>query len=624
MLDFMRKHASSIIIKVILGVVILAFVLYFGFTGRGSSAGEVVAKVDGLSIRGREFIRAHREMVERYRALFGNQVTEEMLEKLDIKRMVLDGLIERTLLLVEAKNLGLKVSNQELRDAIVEFPLFQENGQFNPGLYRGYLSRAGLTASEFEDALREQILIRKLTGILLSSIKISDAELDEYFRIKEERLIFDYLEINPEYIKINGDIKEEDIKSFFEEHREDFRIPPSVKLRFITYRIGDVEKDINISNEEIEDFYRDNPHLFREARRIRLREIYFPLRSGDPESVEKTGKAAREAYEELSRGGDFTTVARKFSINQKGISSGQALLFSEAELDPDIAKVAFSMKEGEFSKPIITKNGIHIIKVEKIYEGKLKPLIQVKRQIVETLKREKATGFLSEIAEKAVWDAAKAGGLDKYASSQGLRLFETGMINEINRDSLPESLIKKALISKEGEILKIVEKDRAIVAEVLRREDSRIPELSELKNRVKERLLREMAMKKARGIAEDILSQALKSGSFKEYPKEGWIRSGKTKPMRRSELNMAPFMSSQWASEIASLGEKNPILSQVIEKDGKLYIVKLSKRILPDKEGMKRDQLIEELKRIKGEDFLKMYVRSLRDKYRVKIYMKLK
>ncbi len=622
MLDFMRKHASSIIIKVILGIVILAFVLYFGFTGRGSSAGEVVAKVDGLSIRGREFIRAYREMVERYRALFGNQVTEEMLEKLDIKRMVLDGLIERTLLLVEAKNLGLKVSNQELRDAIAEFPLFQENGQFNPGLYRGYLSRAGLTASEFEDALREQILIRKLTGILLSSIKISDAELDEYFRIKEERLIFDYLEINPEYIKINGDIREEDIRSFFEEHREDFRIPPSVKLRFITYRIGDVEKDINISNEEIEGFYRDNPHLFREARRIRLREIYFPLRSGDPESVEKAGKGAREAYEELSKGGDFTTVARKFSINQKGISSGQVLLFSESELDPNIANVAFSMREGEFSKPIITKNGIHIIKVEKIYEGKLKPLIQVKRQIMEILKKEKATGFLSEIAEKAVWDAAKAGGLNKYASSKGLRLFETGMINEMNRDSLPEGLIKKALISKEGEILKIVEKDRAIVAEVVRREDSRIPELSELKNRVKERLLREMAMKKARGIAEDILSQALKSGSFKEYPREGWIRSGKTKPMRRSELNMAPFMSGQWASEIASLGEKNPILSKVIEKDGKLYIVKLSKRISPDEGGMKRDQLIEELKKIKGEDFLKMYVRSLRDRYRVKIYMK--
>ncbi len=622
MLDFMRKHASSIIIKVILGVVILAFVLYFGFTGRGSSAGEVVAKVDGLNIRGREFMRAYREMMERYRALLGNQVPEEMLEKLDIKRMVLDGLIERTLLLVEAKNLGLKVNNQELRDAIAEFPLFQENGRFNPALYRGYLSRAGLTASEFEDAMREQILIRKLTGILLSSIKISDAELDGYFRIKEERLIFDYLEINPEYIKTNGDIKEEDIKSFFEEHREDFRIPSSVKLRFITYHISDVEKDINISNEEIQEFYKENPHLFREPRRIRLRQIYFPLRSVDPESVEKVGNAAREAYEELSKGGDFTTVARKFSVNQKGISSGQALLFNETELDPDIANVAFSMREGGFSKPIITSNGIHIIKVEKIYEGKLKPFIQVKRQIVETLKKEKATGYLSEIAERAVWDAAKAGSLDKYASSKGLRLFETGMINEINRDSIPEGLVKKGLVSKEGEIIKVVEADRAIVAEVIRKEDSRIPELSEVKNRVKERLLREAAMKKARGIAEDILSQALKSGSFKEYPRKGWIRSGKTKPMKRSELIMAPFVSVQWASKIALLGEKNPIHPEVIEKDGKLYLVKLSKSLLPDEGRLKRDQLIEELRKIKGEDFLKMYVRSLRDKYRVKIYMK--
>lgn len=620
MLDYMRKHASSIIIKIILGVVILAFVLYFGFTGGGRGGGEVVAKVDGLSIRGREYTRAYREMVERYRALLGNQLTDEMLEKMDIKKAVLDDLIERALLVVEARNLGLKVSSQELRDAIVTFPLFHENGQFNPALYRMYLSSVGQTAGEFEEQLREQILIRKLTGLLLSSIKISDDELDEYYRIKEEKLVYEYLEIDPESFKSNGDIKDKEIGSYFEKHRDEFRLPPSVKLRFIKYRIEDVERDIDVSNEEIEEFYNDNIKMFREPRRIKLREIFFPLRADDPKSMDKAEESARQAYEELSKGADFKDVARKYSVKKRG-SLGEEVLISEKELDQTLANVAFSMKEGQFSKPVITKNGVHIIKVEKIYEGRPKPINEVRKQIIQLLKKQKAEKYLAEIADKAVWDAAKSGGLDKYGSSKGLRVFETGMINELNTEALPQALIRRALASKEREIFRVVEGGIAIVSEVVKKQEARVPELSEVMGKVRERMIKEMARSKAKEIAEGILTQALRSGSLKEYAKGAGIRFGETKPLKRYEINKTPFYS-EGGSELILLSEKNPIVPKVMQRDGKLYIVKLSKRILPDTAGMKKDELGEELMKLKAEEYLKMYVRSLRDKYRIKIYMK--
>ena len=158
MLRLMRKQAGSWLIKILLGAIVIVFV-FWGVGSFRSQRGDKIATVNGEPITLDEYRDTFDNLVEQLRRRFGNNLDEDMIEKLQVKKQALNQLISNTLLLQEAKRLKFRVSDTELASAISEIPAFQRAGTFDPQLYRNVIERLRMTPEEFEVAQRNAMMI---------------------------------------------------------------------------------------------------------------------------------------------------------------------------------------------------------------------------------------------------------------------------------------------------------------------------------------------------------------------------------------------------------------------------------------------------------------------------------
>lgn len=139
-----------------------------------------------------------------------------------------------------------------------------------------------------------------------------------------------------------------------------------------------IEPLVTVKNEEIEEILKQNPNLIPKET-VTIKEILV-----------KTEKEAEEIYQELKKGADFSKIAAEKSISQTKTKEGLIGTISRGQLPPSLEPVVFSLKEGEFSKPIKMDQGFQIFYLVsrkemdpeqiKVLEGKLREkIIQVEK-----------------------------------------------------------------------------------------------------------------------------------------------------------------------------------------------------------------------------------------------------
>jgi peptidyl-prolyl cis-trans isomerase D len=179
MLNIMRRHASSWWIKVLLIAVALSFIVGFGIltTFREDDRDRYVAKVDDTIITPDDFSNAFLRELEILREKYGEELTDEQIENLDLKWTVLNSQIDTILELKYARKLNIPVSNEEIAELIAMTPYFQENGEFSYDLYTQVLRYNGLSEAQYESLVREDLTIEKMRNVIRDSVKVSDREV---------------------------------------------------------------------------------------------------------------------------------------------------------------------------------------------------------------------------------------------------------------------------------------------------------------------------------------------------------------------------------------------------------------------------------------------------------------
>lgn len=177
MLDVMRRNAQSWLIKGIFAIIIVVFILFWTEPGQKGIGLEVVATVDGSKITLTEYRRSYDNLMNIYRSVYREGLSEEIIKMLKLKEKALDSIIDSRLLLKEADNLGLSVSNAELAESISRYPAFQKDEAFDKGLYLAVLKANRLTAEEFEEGQRRNLLVGKVEGLIKEGVRVSDDEV---------------------------------------------------------------------------------------------------------------------------------------------------------------------------------------------------------------------------------------------------------------------------------------------------------------------------------------------------------------------------------------------------------------------------------------------------------------
>lgn len=514
MLRFMRQQAGNWLIKLLLGAIVIVFI-FWGVGSFRAQRGGRVALINGDPITLDDYREAYNNLIERLRNRFGNNLNEDMIKMLRVKEQALNQLIDNKLLVQEARRFKFRVSDKELAQAILQIEAFQRDGVFDNRIYQIMLSRIRMTPEEFEIAQREAMLTERLTDLITSSVKVSDSEVEEWINWTHASVNIDFVRFDPNRYK---DIKtsDEEINVFYETHKENYKTDEMVKVRYLYFDPVRYQSEVSISDREIQDYFNENQEEFKTPKTVEARHILLKVdQNAAPEDVEKARKKALNILKMAREGKEFGELAKKYSEGPTRDRGGYLGTFKREAMVRPFADKAFSMRAGEISEPVRTRFGWHIIKVEKVNEASVLSFDEAKKKIQKKLIEDKAKNLAYDEAE-AVSDVSFEGDdLLKSAKQRNLKILTTDFFTKKGPEKgikNPAEFASAAFTLTVMEISDIQEfEDGYYILQVIEKIPEKIPELKQVKEKVRGDLIREKQEANAKEDATNFLA-ALKSG----------------------------------------------------------------------------------------------------------------
>ncbi len=577
MLDFMRRHAQSWMIKVVLFGIVVVFVLW-GIWSPNSGRERELAKIGDQIITIAEARNYYQSIRERYQSIYGVQFTDEMAQKMGLKDRAIKDLIYRALLLQEANRLGLRVSAEEVQSSAENIPAFQKDGLFDKATYQRALKQVRMTPQEFEANQRQMLLIGKVQGLIASSVKVSDRELLNAYESFFEKVNLDIAFLNPEDVKGVSPTPDE-VKEYFSKHRDDFKLPARARARYLLFDPKEYAKQVEVSAKEAENYYQSNTEKFVQPKRVKVRHILIKADAKDPDALAKAKEKAESIRKEAAAGKDFAQLAKQYSEDPGTKNQGGELGYiSKGQVVPEFEEAAFSLKAGEISKVIQTAYGLHILKVDEIQEQKAEPFDKVKDRIQNDLRIRKAGEIAHDDADQAYEAAIKEKTLERFAKDKHLVLKDTGEFSAADTVNLDPKLKEAAFSMSKGDVSPVLRVGKGAdvafaVLQVVEKQEARRPELKEAEAKVLDAVRKEKQKEKALAKGRDLLEKLKKGGDWKSLIAQEGLKTEETGFFERAmDPPKIGSSSEELRKAVQAVGPKNPYPENPVFVDGK-YIL---------------------------------------------------
>ncbi|MGD8981943.1 MAG: SurA N-terminal domain-containing protein [Desulfobacterales bacterium] len=597
MLRFMRKQAGSWLIKILLGAIVIVFI-FWGVGSFRSQRGGRVALVNGDQITLDEYREAYNNLLEQLRRRFGNNLDEDMLKQLQVKRQALNQLINNKLLVQESKRLKFRVSEKELADAISNITAFQRAGMFDSRLYRDILDRLRMTPEAFEETQKNAMMIDKLRTLITSSAKISDQEVLEWFNWVNASVNIDFVFFEPgRYKDIHP--SDEEIQTFFENHKEEYKTDAMVKVRYLKFNPNAFRSKVELSDEEIREYYDENMETFKIPKTVEARHILLKVnRDADPETVEKTKDRALDILKLAKEGKDFAKLARQYSEGPTRDKGGYLGKFKKEDMVKPFADMAFKLKPGEISEPVRTQFGWHLIKVEKVNEASVTSFEDAKKDIRKKLTDDMAKSLAYDEAEAVSDDAFEKEDLINAAKERNMKILTTdffsrkGPIKGINN---PSKFASVAFDLTDMEISNVQEFENGYyILQLVDKVQPKIPAFDKVKEKVRLELIKDKQDEKAKVDSETLLA-ALKSGKTMQAESKKFNLTPKSTGFFKRNGSIPEIGFEREISEAAfQLTDKKQFPENVLKGSKGYYVIQFKDRKISDPENFSKEK--EEIK----------------------------
>jgi len=430
MLKFFRKHARGWFMLVFMGIIIFVFVLYFG-TDRGAQTTNTLAVVDGIVITEADYYHEYSKLTDAVKARYGGALTADMLKQMDLKKLAYDTVINRQIVVAKAKDLKLKVSDDELREMITAMPALQTDGKFDNYKYRQLLRYNRMTAEEFEAGQRVTLAAGKIETLVREGIKVSDQELLDLYALQNQKINLAFLRIAGEDVARRITPTASDLEGYLKSHSGAFRVPEQVKVKYL-YFAASAYGSAEISSADIRDYYN------------RMKDRYkgkdgkpLPLEQAAPIIAKelKQSRGMQAAFAEAKKAHDTIYQEENFDA----YAAANRLSALTADFFPlnkpaqafasikDLAAELAGLEKNDISKVLAGAGGYYVLRIEDkkaAYTPQLKDIeADVRRAYLETRQAELAAREAADLLEKA----RQGESLEKLASSKGLKIQETGL-----------------------------------------------------------------------------------------------------------------------------------------------------------------------------------------------------
>jgi len=623
-LDRMRRHLGAL--KWILAIVCLAFVVFYipDFL-RGdadAAAADTVATVDGHAITAADFRRTYQAQIQSYRAAYGGQVSDQMLRQLGIDQQILQQMVDERAAVSEAGRLGLSVTNDEVRDAIVAMPAFQENGRFiGETRYLALLrmQQPPLTPAQFERSVRESLLVQKLHDALTDWITIPDAELARAYHRQNDKVKLDVVAIPvDQYL---GDVKATDaaIQAYYDAHKERYRVGQKRRVQYVLVDTSALQTKINVPAADIERYYNDNIQLYSTPEQIRVRHILFTTNGKNDAAV----KAEAEKVLKMAQAGaNFADLAKKYSQDKATAALGGDLgYFSRGKMVPAFDEAAFALKPGQISGLVKTPYGYHIIDMVARKPATTKSLASVQSGIAQQLAAQKAQAQAADEIEKLATQVHTPADLARAASAAGLTVQQSDYFLPgepiLGLGSSPDASTA-AFALKPGQVSGPVQVDRGFAIMALAgTQPPYIPKLDEVKGRVKQDVLQSEATAMARQKAGTIDATLRQAPDFDKAAKAAGLDPKPTDLVPRT-TPLPNIGVSQPVEDAAFSLPVGSVSDPITTPNGIVILKVLDRQIATPAEFAKaRDQFLAQMLEQRRSQFFAAYMDRAKQRMRI-------
>ncbi len=638
MLDRMRRHRGWL--KWSLGLVAVAMVIFFipqdylaPATSVGASPSEAIAEVDGRRLTAGEFQQRYLLQMQAYRDQFGASMNEQLLRQLGVDQQVLTQMIDEEVALIEAERHGITVSDEELARQIFAIPALQDaNGRFiGEDRYAQLLlsQNPPITKSQFEESLRRNMILDKLRAAVTDWISVADQDLEAEYRKRNEKAQLQVVALTADKFRSQVTVSDADVASYFESKKIDYRVGEQRRIRYLLLDREQARQRVVVPPNDVQRYYNDNIQQYQTPERVRARHILLNTGGKDEAAVRKQ---AEELLAKIKGGADFAALAKQYSEDPGSKEKGGDLdFFPRGQMVPEFEMAAFSLQPGQVSDLVKTQYGFHIIKVVDKKAGSTRPLADVKPQIEDQLKWERAQAEAQRIADDQITPRAEQlaeriddpSDLDAAAAEVGAMVQESGFFQR--EDPVPglgaaPQVAATAFTLADGAVSEALASPRGpVFITVSEKKDPYVPALDEVKDRVREDAIRTRATEIGRERAAQIAAALKAAPDFAAAAKAQGFEATETQLVARDSALPEIGVSTEVDRAAFSL----PVggVSDPIQTPDATVIVRVMERdeVTPEEFRLAREAFRAELLNERRGRFFTAYMTKVKDRLSIEI-----
>ena len=404
MLDQIRSFAQYKVVRFIFAIFLI---IPFGLFGidyyfRSPVGGDTVATVGKVRVNQADFDQAIRQQQEVYQQQLGRNFDASIMENPEVRKAVLDRLVNERLVVIGAGRAGVHVGDRQLAERIAAEPAFQEDGKFSKSRYDAIARSQGLTPVGLDERLREELRNGRFRGAIVETAIVPRAMLDGFIRLSEQSREISRVLITAESQMAKVKPSEEQLKAWYESHKAEFAVPEQVKVEYVELSLDTLAAQTPVDAEEVRKFYESQQARFMTKEERRASHILVAVKAGATDAERKVAedKAAALAAQVRAKPAVFADVAKKESQDPgSAVQGGDLGFFARGAMVKPFEDAAFGAKKDDIVGPVRSDFGYHVIRVTDVRPAKGKSLAEATPEIEAELKKGAASRRFAEVAE---------------------------------------------------------------------------------------------------------------------------------------------------------------------------------------------------------------------------------
>lgn len=547
MLQQIRDGVKGWLAYAIVFLIAIPFVFVGGYSYFAGGDGRVVAEVDGEEIPRERVEQVFQQQRQRLREAFGDELPEGF-DDARLRRSALEEVVDQTLMQNYVRRQGFRVSDQEVARHIRSQQIFQVGGRFSRERYENLLRQNRLAPEQYEDLVRQDLLVDQFQQAVLGSAAVSDRELANFVALRDQTRDFRYVQYDAAGYLDGIEVSDADIQAFYQEHTDRFMEPEAVRLEYLEITPEAVGEEAAPSEDDLRAYYDETRSEREEGGRREARHILLALdEDADAERREAALEQAEALRDRLRDGESFDDLAAEYSDDPGTADVGGQLGWVErGEMVDAFEDAMFSLPEGEISEPVVTRFGVHLIRVDDVEAGDAPSFEDIRDELqAEWLQDHAGTDLLELGDEMANVAFEQPDSLEPAAEVAGLEIRRTDWIPREGTDDglgsyaavLDAAFDPEVLDNRYNSDLIELSSTRFVLIRLLEHREAAPKDLAEVSGEIRDRLRDRQARERAADDARGFVDALADGADWDELASERGLKTEVVEAARRTEGN---------------------------------------------------------------------------------------